>query len=452
MSKIGIFDFQNCYVMEPMVMKGIQLLLSLSILIVLHELGHFIPAKIFKTRVEKFFLFFDVKFALFKKKYGDTVYGIGWLPLGGYVKISGMIDESMDKEQMQQPPKPWEFRTKPAWQRLIIMLGGVTVNLILGFLIYMMILFVWGKNTLPNSALPLGMGVSPLAKEIGFEKGDQILTVDGKPLEVALDINKMLLIRSVKEVKVERSNGRKVTLAIPENIGDRMFNSGQMNVLYPRFPAKIDSVLTDKSAFSAGFREGDEIVAANDVVIEDWGQLRNFNNEKANQTVQYVVDRGQDKDTLSLTLDADGKMGIIPRSSFKISQVELSLGESIVEGFSYGYWTLYDYVAQFKYVFTKKGASQLGGFGAIGSLFPASWDWRAFWASTAFISIILAFMNLLPIPALDGGHVMFLLYEMISGRKPNDKLMEYAQMAGFFLLLALVIYANGNDLFRFLSN
>ena len=227
--------------MEPMVMKGVQLLLSLSILIVLHELGHFIPAKIFKTRVEKFFLFFDVKFALFKNKFGDTVYGIGWLPLGGYVKISGMIDESMDKEQMQQPPQPWEFRTKPTWQRLIIMLGGVTVNLILGFLIYMMILFVWGKNTLPNTAMPLGLGVSPLAKEIGFEKGDQILSVDGKPLEVALDINKMLLIRSVQEVQVERANGIKVSIPIPQNIGDRMFTSGQMNILYPRNPALIDS-------------------------------------------------------------------------------------------------------------------------------------------------------------------------------------------------------------------
>ena len=438
--------------MEPIVMKGIQLLLSLSLLIVLHELGHFIPAKIFKTRVEKFFLFFDVKFALFKKKFGNTVYGIGWLPLGGYVKISGMIDESMDKEQMEQPPQPWEFRTKPAWQRLIIMLGGVTVNLILGFIIYMMILFVWGKNTLSNNALPMGMGVSPLAKEIGFEKGDQILMVDGKPLEVVLDINKMLLIRSVEEIQVQRANGNKVTLQIPDDIGDRMFSSGQINPLYPRFPAEIDSVLTDKMAFTAGFKPGDKIVAANETIIEDWVELRDFNNKKANQAVQYVVERDQMLDTLYMVLDAEGKMGVIPRSNIKISQVELSLLESIQEGFSYGYWTLYDYVAQFKYVFTKKGASQLGGFGAIGSLFPASWDWRAFWASTAFISIILAFMNLLPIPALDGGHVMFLLYEMVSGRKPNDKFMEYAQMLGFFLLLALVIYANGNDLFRFLSN
>lgn len=438
--------------MEPIVMKGIQLLLSLSILIVLHELGHFIPAKIFKTRVEKFFLFFDVKFALFKKKFGDTVYGIGWLPLGGYVKISGMIDESMDKEQMQQPPQPWEFRTKPTWQRLIIMLGGVTVNLILGFLIYMMILFVWGKNTLPNTAMPLGLGVSPLAKEIGFEKGDQILSVDGKPLEVALDINKMLLIRSVQVVQVERANGIKVSIPIPENIGDRMFTSGQINILYPRNPALIDSFWTEKGAYSSGMKVGDKIITANGVLIEDWGDLRAFNADKANQTVQYVIERNQTRDTLNVVLDAEGKMGVIPRNSINISQVDLSLAESITEGFSYGYWTLYDYVAQFKYVFTKKGASQLGGFGAIGSLFPATWDWRAFWASTAFISIVLAFMNLLPIPALDGGHVMFLLYEMVSGRKPNDKFMEYAQMVGFFLLLALVIYANGNDLFRFLSN
>ena len=300
--------------------------------------------------------------------------------------------------------------------------------------------------------MPLGMGVSPLAKEIGFEKGDQILTVDGNPLEVALDINKMLLIRSVQEVEVERSNRRKVTLSIPENIGDRMFSSGQMGILYPRFPAEIDSVLTDKNAYSAGFVAGDKIIAADNVIIEDWGELRDFNSNKSNQSVQYVVERNQTRDTLNLILDAEGKMGVFPRNSIKISQIELSLGQSIVEGFSYGYWTLYDYVAQFKYVFTKKGASPLGGFGAIGSLFPDSWDWRAFWASTAFISIILAFMNLLPIPALDGGHVMFLLYEMISGRKPNDKFMEYAQMVGFFLLLALVIYANGNDLFRFLSN
>ena len=432
-------------------MKGIQLLLSLSLLIILHELGHFIPARIFKTRVEKFYLFFDVKFSLFKKKIGETVYGIGWLPLGGYVKISGMIDESMDTKQMQEPPKEWEFRSKPAWQRLIIMLGGVTVNLILGFLIYIMILFVWGKNILPNSSLTMGLGVTPLAEKVGFEEGDQILLVDGKKLDIALDINKLLLIRGVKKVEVERANGRQEIIQIPEDIGNRMFESGELSILYPRSPAIVDSVLTDRPAIQAGIKSGDKIISANGVKIDDWKDLSNFNTDNANQIVNYVVVRNESIDTLYMRLDDKGKMGVMPKNTIKLDQIQLSLSESIIEGFSYGYWTLYDYVAQFKYVFTKKGASQLGGFGAIGSLFPDTWNWKGFWASTAFISIILAFMNLLPIPALDGGHVMFLIYEIVSGRKPNDKFMEYAQMAGFFLLLALVIYANGNDLFRFFS-
>ena len=432
-------------------MKGIQLLLSLSLLIILHELGHFIPARIFKTRVEKFYLFFDVKFSLFKKKIGETVYGIGWLPLGGYVKISGMIDESMDTKQMQEPPKEWEFRSKPAWQRLIIMLGGVTVNLILGFLIYIMILFVWGKNILPNSSLTMGLGVTPLAEKVGFEEGDQIILVDGKKLDIALDINKLLLIRGVKKVEVERANGRQEIIQIPEDIGNRMFESGELSILYPRSPAIVDSVLTDRPANQAGIKSGDKIISANGVKIDDWKDLSNFNTDNANQIVNYVVVRNESIDTLYMRLDDKGKMGVMPKNTIKLDQIQLSLSESIIEGFSYGYWTLYDYVAQFKYVFTKKGASQLGGFGAIGSLFPDTWNWKGFWASTAFISIILAFMNLLPIPALDGGHVMFLIYEIVSGRKPNDKFMEYAQMAGFFLLLALVIYANGNDLFRFFS-
>ena len=433
-------------------MKGIQLLLSLSLLIILHELGHFIPARIFKTRVEKFYLFFDVKFSLFKKKIGETVYGIGWLPLGGYVKISGMIDESMDTKQMQEPPKEWEFRSKPAWQRLIIMLGGVTVNLILGFLIYIMILFVWGKNILPNSSLPMGMGVTALAEEVGFEEGDQILLVDGKKLDIALDINKLLLIRGVKKVKVERANGRQEIITIPKDIGNRMFESGELSVLYPRSPAVVDSVLTDKPASQAGIKSGDKIISANGVKIDDWMDLSNFNKDNANKIVNYVVIRNESIDTLNMRLNDKGKMGVMPKSIIRLNQIELSLSESIKEGFSYGFWTLYDYVAQFKYVFTKKGASQLGGFGAIGSLFPDTWNWKGFWASTAFISIILAFMNLLPIPALDGGHVMFLIYEIVSGRKPNDKFMEYAQITGFLLLLALVIYANGNDLFRFFSS
>ena len=433
--------------MSPFVVKAIQLLMSLSLLIVLHELGHFIPARLFKTRVEKFFLFFDVKFALFKKKIGETTYGIGWLPLGGYVKISGMIDESMDKEQMLQPPQPWEFRSKPAWQRLIIMLGGVTVNLILGFLIYMMILFVWGKYTLASEELPLGMEPSPVVSQLGFEVGDQILTVDGKELENVMEINKYFLLRDVSEVALRRENGTKTTLSIPEDIGSQMFESGEMFPFTPVVPAVLDSVIPNSPASLAGLQSDDKILNLNGTPISNWTDFKNLMTETS-RTLQLVYERNRSIDTLSLTTSEDGTMGVYPKSNISFKLETLTLSESIVEGFDYGYWTLRDYVAQFKYIFTSKGASQLGGFGAIGNMFPSQWNWKGFWSSTALISIILAFMNILPIPALDGGHVMFLFYEIVTGRKPNDKFMEYAQMFGFFLLLALVLYANGNDLFR----
>jgi regulator of sigma E protease len=433
--------------MSPFVVKAIQLLMSLSLLIVLHELGHFIPARLFKTRVEKFFLFFDVKFALFKKKIGETTYGIGWLPLGGYVKISGMIDESMDKEQMLQPPQPWEFRSKPAWQRLIIMLGGVTVNLILGFLIYMMILFVWGKYTLASEELPLGMEPSPVVSQLGFEVGDQILTVDGKELENVMEINKYFLLHDVSEVTLRRENGTKTTLSIPEDIGSQMFESGEMFPFTPVVPAVLDSIIPNSPASLAGLQSDDKILNLDGTPISNWTDFKNSMTETS-RTLQLVYERNRSIDTLSLTTSEDGTMGVYPKSNVSFKLETLTLSESIVEGFDYGYWTLRDYVAQFKYIFTSKGASKLGGFGAIGNMFPSQWNWKGFWSSTALISIILAFMNILPIPALDGGHVMFLFYEIVTGRKPNDKFMEYAQMFGFFLLLALVLYANGNDLFR----
>ena len=422
--------------------------MSLSLLIILHELGHFIPARIFKTRVEKFFLFFDVKFALFKKKIGETTYGIGWLPLGGYVKISGMIDESMDTEQMQQPAKPWEFRSKPAWQRLIIMLGGVTVNLILGFLIYIMILFVWGKNTLYTEALPLGLDPSPTAKQIGFETGDQLITVDGKKLDNVLEINKLLFLRSVESVTVKHSNGKTEQLSIPENFGNQMFESGELMPFSPVIPAIIDSILPNSVAAKSGLMPNDKLISVDDSKISNWTDFKNEMADKS-QTYRMVYERNRSIDTLQITSDIEGKLGVYPQvSSIQFTNEKLGIMSSIEEGISFGYWTLHDYIAQFKYIFTKKGASQLGGFGAIGNMFPATWDWKGFWASTALISIILAFMNILPIPALDGGHVMFLAYEIITGKKPNDKFMEYAQMFGFFLLLALVLYANGNDLYR----
>ncbi len=435
--------------MSPFMVKAIQLLMSLSLLIVLHELGHFIPAKIFKTRVEKFFLFFDVKYALFKKKIGETVYGIGWLPLGGYVKISGMIDESMDTEQMQQPAQPWEFRSKPAWQRLIIMLGGVTVNLILGFLIYMMILFVWGKDTLSNEALPAGISPSAVAAEIGFEKGDRVLAVDGQALDNVLDINRYLFLRSVAEVTVQRRDGQIETLAIPQDIGTQIFESGQMIPIRPLVPAIIDSVVPQTPAALAGIQKGDQVVRIDDQQILDWEDFTTMVGSAPSQYMTLEVLRAQKVISLQATTTVEGTLGVYPKvPDIEFTNVSLSLGSSIQQGFAYGYWTLYDYVAQFKYIFTKKGAAQVGGFGAIGNLFPPAWDWRGFWSSTALISIMLAFMNVLPIPALDGGHVMFLLYEMISGRKPHDRFLEYAQIFGFILLMSLVLYANGNDLYR----
>ena len=438
--------------MSPFFIKAIQLLMSLSLLIILHELGHFIPARIFKTRVEKFFLFFDVKFALFKKKIGDTTYGIGWLPLGGYVKISGMIDESMDTEQMKQPAQEWEFRAKPAWQRLIIMLGGVTVNLILGFLIYMMILFVWGKNTLTTEELPLGFQPSPIAQEIGFEEGDQLVSIDGEILDNVMDINRQLFLRPLKKITVKRASGAIKVINIPESIGMKMFETGEMRPFTPLFPALIDSVTPNSPADISGLQYNDRLVSVNDISIVHWGDFQELMKEKKQLTLSVVIERDQMMQSLEINTP-EGILGVSPRGdSVKYTNEKLSLDESIIQGFDYGYWTLYDYVSQFQYMFTKKGASQLGGFGAIGNMFPGTWNWKGFWSSTALISIILAFMNILPIPALDGGHVMFLAYEIVTGRKPNDKFMEYAQMFGFFLLLTLVLYANGNDLYRLLFN
>ncbi|MBC8300139.1 MAG: RIP metalloprotease RseP [Pelagibacterales bacterium] len=429
--------------------KAFQLLLSLSILIVLHELGHFIPAKLFGTRVEKFYLFFDVKYSLFKKKIGETVYGIGWLPLGGYVKISGMIDESFDKEQMQKPPQPWEFRSKPAWQRLIIMLGGVTVNLLLGFFIYMMVLFVWGKETLPQENIPLGLEPSELIQEIGFEKGDKIVDVDGQELDYVLDINKMLLLRPIEKIKVEKLDGSISEINIPENIGSEIFQSGQINSFTPLFSAIVDSVSNESPALYAGIQSGDRIISINNESIYDWSSFTKWIKNNSDDIIDVIVERGDSNYNISINRNDDGTIGVW-RKNTGIETINEKIGfvDSVKQGFNYGYWTLYEYVAQFSFIFTKKGAQQLGGFGTIGNIFPAQWDWKGFWLSTALLSIILAFMNVLPIPALDGGHVMFLVYEIITGRRPSDKFMEVSTMIGFFLLIALVLYANGNDLFR----
>ena len=401
--------------MEAFFIRAGQLLLCLSILVILHELGHFIPAKLFKTRVEKFFLFFDVKFALFKKKIGETVYGIGWLPLGGYVKIAGMIDESMDKEQMAQPAQPWEFRSKPAWQRLIIMIGGVTVNLILGILLYAMIFSIWGKDEIRPSDVPNGYEVSQTMKSYGFSDGDIPLKVNGKDLTNTFAINRMILTRHIENITVQKADGSVQTIAVPDSLGMQVFHS--------------DKVPLQKIAF--------------------FEQLKPLIKEGEN-TLQIL--RGSQLKDLTIT-PKEGILGVIATQYYdnKTTHVDYSFFSSISEGISYGYWTLHDYAVQFKYIFTKKGANQVGGFASMAKMFDISWDWQRFWESTALISIILAFMNILPIPALDGGHIVFLIYEMITGRKPSEKVLEYAQMVGFFILLALLLYANGNDIYRWIT-
>ena len=435
--------------MEIILIKGAQLILSLSILVILHELGHYIPAKLFGCRVEKFYLFFDWPFALFKKKIGETEFGVGAFPLGGYVKISGIVDESFDTEHTDSEPKEWEFRSKPAWQRLIILLGGVTINFILGFLLYMMIMFVWGKTVVSEENLNSGFKVSELMQEVGFEDGDKILTVDGKEIVDQFDINKMLFTRGISQVEALSLSGQRKTINIPEDIGTQMMESGQILSFIPIPDLVIDSVISDMPASYAGLQKGDIITRVNGSKIlnpDDFDSQKSINADY----IELEISRNGNLFDAVVPFDSDEKLIGINIGSQMISPTNLEYGffESISVGFDYGYWTLYDYVSQFQFVFTKAGASQLGGFGTIGKIFPAAWDWQRFWETTALLSIILAFMNLLPIPALDGGHVMFVLYEIVSGRKPNEKFMEYATLAGVILLIGVFIYANGMDVVR----
>lgn len=435
--------------MSPFFIKAIQLILSLSILIVLHELGHYVAARIFKTRVEKFYLFFDLKFSLFKKKIGETVYGIGWIPLGGYIKISGMIDESMDKEQMAKPPEPWEFRSKPAWQRLIIMLGGVTVNMILGFVIFMMLLFVWGKDYIPAQGMPQGFVVSQHMKDLGFQDGDIITKMNGKPFENMENATKYVMVRNVKTITTKHQNGQIEKINIPDDIGKTLFEAGEIPPFSPMPTTVLDSVVPGTPAAKVGLKPGDRVATVNGKPLKNWAEFKNIKTENPQKPLMVGLLSNGQKREIELTPNEKDNIGVYPKLNLEISHKSYGLGESIYKGFSLTYWTLHDYVAQFKFIFTKKGATQVGGFGAIGGLFPDVWDWQGFWATTAFISIILAFMNILPIPALDGGHVMFLLYEIVSGRKPSDKFMEYAQITGILILLTLVLYANGNDIYRY---
>lgn len=431
--------------------KAIQFLLSLGIIVILHELGHFIPAKLFKTKVEKFYLFFDYPFALFKKKIGETEYGIGAIPLGGYVKIAGMIDESMDTEHLDKEPEPWEYRSKPAWQRLIIISGGVVVNLILGYAIYMMAAFVWGKTILTNDNLPGGFEVSELIQPYGFKDGDKILQVDGEDLENVIDINKFLFLRDVSVVRVQHYDGTRENISVPEDIGTIMFTNGVMRPFTPLVQPIIDSIIPNSPAENAGLKSGDKIVRVNGNEIIKWQDFSELVKVNTSSNINIEIERKNEMISNIIPLNKENKIGVtVLLPKIVPTKVEYSLFESFSEGYNVAYFTLTDYVGQFSYLFTQKGITQLGGFGTIGSLYPATWNWQAFWETTALISIILAFMNALPIPVLDGGHAMFLFYEMLTGRKPNDKIVGYAQMLGFFLLIALVVYANGMDVVRWL--
>ena len=436
--------------METFLIKALQLILSLSILVIVHEFGHFIFARIFKVRVEKFYLFFDPWFSLFKykPKNSDTEYGVGWLPLGGYCKISGMIDESMDKEAMAQPPKPYEFRSKPAGQRLMIMVAGVVFNFLLALFIYSMILFTWGDTYLPLKNMKMGMNYSETFQNVGFQDGDILLRADNEELE-RFGSDSFRKVVEAKTVTVLR-DGRETVISIPEDMMQRCMRDGKGFADPLRIPMVVRE-LPDKNAPAAlaGMLPKDSVVAINGVATPTFYDASGLLLENKGEEVTVDFYRNGQLESLTMRTDSAGKIGVavmLPTDLYQTVTREYGFFESFPAGIKLGINTLKGYVNDMKYVFTKEGAS---GFGTIGGLFPSVWDWRIFWERTAFLSIILAFMNILPIPALDGGHVMFLIYEVVARRKPSDKFLEYAQMAGMFILFALLIYANGNDIFRF---
>ena len=432
--------------------KAYQLLLALSILIIFHEAGHFLFARLFKTRVEKFYLFFDPWFCLFKKKIGDTEYGIGWLPLGGYVKISGMIDESMDLEQLSKPPQPWEFRSKPSWQRLLIMLGGVMVNFIFALVLYVLILYTWGEKYLPLENLTYGIMVDSTAMQMGLRNGDKILALDGQEVENYMSIVHDIVVNDAKTIKVER-NGQIMNLNIPEGAIPSLLKTSLP--ILPRMPFHIYAVQENSPASKAGLMPEDKVVALAGIPVSFFDEFKTVIANYKNQEVQLSVLRnGTDTVNYQLTVPETGIIGVSPDFSleryFELKEVRYSFIQSIPAGISKGFNTISSYLKQLKLLFRPetKAYESLGGFIKIASIFPGEWIWQSFWNFTAFLSIILAIMNLLPIPALDGGHVIFLLYEMVSGRKPNEKFLEYAQIAGMIFIFALLFYANGNDIIQ----
>jgi len=432
--------------------KILQLLLSLSILVIIHECGHFLFARIFKTRVEKFYLFFDWPFAIFKRKWGETEYGVGMIPLGGYVKIAGMIDESMDREQMKQPPQPYEFRSKKAWQRLMIMLGGVFFNFIFALAIYVAVLSVWGETYLAASNVKYGILTDSTGYAMGLRNGDRIISVDGEPVDNFYAIIPDILLNERKVITVERDSAM---VDIPV---DRKFvplllkNPDVIDARIPFGPFKIVEVADDSPALRAGLATGDEIIAVDSIPFRWYDEFQGYLASHKGQTVTITVKRNDELVDFPVTTTQAGLLGVVREvgNIFELSTKHYSFFEAIPAGITKGWKTTGDYLKQFKLIFSKdtKAYESLGGFITIGSIFPGKWNWQSFWNLTAFLSLILAVMNILPIPALDGGHVMFLIFEVVTGRKPSDKFLEYAQIAGMIILLALLIFANGNDILK----
>ena len=443
--------------MEIFLIRALQLILALSLLVLIHEFGHFLFARIFKVRVEKFYLFFDWKFSLFKwkPKNSDTEYGIGWVPLGGYCKIAGMIDESMDTEQMQKPAEPWEYRSKPAWQRLLIIVGGVMFNLILALFIYSMVLFTWGDQYVDLHKVENGFVFNEKAKEMGFEDGDKITKIDGKEVhEFYTDkIRAVKLMRQICEAETVTvlRNGNEAQVAIPADLGLLDMNNGFIGFRMLPIVGEVDTTIL--AAANAGVKAGDHIINIDGKHINSWSDITPTMaslKEKGKSTFDIEVVRDNSIHLLTANVDSTYMLGIVPvGNNYPIETISYSFFESFPAGVAYAMDILKGYVSDFKYVFSSEGAKSVGMFGSIGSLFPAVWNWHAFWLMTAFLSIVLAFMNILPIPALDGGHAVFLIYELITGKQPSDKFMERAQMVGMLLILGLFILATYNDLMKF---
>jgi regulator of sigma E protease len=491
--------------METFLIRTLQLILSLSILVFLHEFGHFFFARLFKVRVDKFYMFFNPNFSLLRAKKingkwvvkffaanvpanerpkldsdGDAIldekgkpvmeliplaeladddwrkypenteWGIGWLPLGGYCKIAGMIDESMDKTQLAEKPQEWEYRARPVWQRLPIIIGGVLVNFILAMVIYSAVLFTWGQEYLPFANAKYGLQFSQTFIENGLKNGDNILAIDGQAVEQRADVIESVLIDGKRNITVLR-DGQQIDIQLPENFSQKILAAQETELVSIRYPFVIAEVSAGSPAAEAKLQQGDSLVGINGKALSMFQDIAAELNASKNSQVEISFVRNGELLQSQLQLNEDGKLGVGLKpvfEYFETKRIEYGFFEAIPAGINLGWETLTSYVKQFKLIFTKEGSKQLGGFGSIGKMFPKTWDWQIFWSMTALLSVILAFMNFLPIPALDGGHVLFLLYEMFTGKKPNEKFLEYAQTAGMLLLFALLIFANGNDIFK----